>query len=414
MSHVNTTIGEWFRNRVGAVRRFPSRTKERLQRAKQYAGHERDVVSFLTKAAIAAVVAWFLANNLLGWPEATFAPFSAVLLMQSTVYSSVLNSARYTAAMVVGVAVSGVIYLVVGENLGTFTLLMLAGLGIGRWRRLGAQGQQVPTAAAFTYGAIISSGLSMVGQIVWTVLIGAGVGVTVNLFLAPPMRYRTAESGVGALSESMHSLLSDMATGLRESASDPEEERTSDWLYRARRMDETVTKARSAVQQADESVRFNPRRLITRSAAPRFSGYQLTVDALGRGVEQLRSIAAELERAAQGEDHYVPDGEFLRSYARLLDVAAEASRDLGQPAQSEAEAGEQSRGLDRHLQQGWQIYQELARYPGQHHEDTPERWPAYGALIMDAQRLVEEFDRAHRGGAVVPREPGGDGKRSDE
>lgn len=370
-----------------------------LCRAKDHGGHEREVVLLVVKSSIAAVVSWALANQL-GMSSATFAPFSALLVVQSTVYRSVLNSLRFVAAVLAGVIVAGAVGPLLGQHLGSFALLMLIGLLIGQWNRLGSQGAQVPVAAIFAYSSMSTGQLSMLGDIVLAVLLGAGLGVITNMVLAPPMRYRDAAQGVLEMSQSIREVLTDVAAGLRDGV--PSTEDAEDWLRRSRNLDETVSRARSSIEHGAESVQFNPRRLLmSRSATTSFAGYRTAADALSRAAEQVRSVTYELTFTARDERRGVDQyADFLNSYADLLDRAVEATDDLGHP---DNEDGTGYSGLDEHVEQGREIFRQLAAQVEDKEFDSPDQWPAYGALITNAQRLLDEFDHAQRCGAVPSR-----------
>ncbi len=367
-----------------------------LRRAKDHGGREREVVLLVVKSTIAAVASWALANQL-GMSSATFAPFSALLVVQSTVYRSVLNSLRFVAAVLAGVIVAGAVGPLLGQHIGSFALMIFVGLLIGRWNRLGSQGSQVPVAAIFAYSSISTGQLAMLGDIALAVLLGAGVGVLVNMLLAPPVRTRDAAQGVLEMSRSIREVLTDVAGGLRQGV--PSTEDAEDWLRRSRNLDRTLSRARSSIEHGAESVQFNPRRLLmSRSATTSFAGYRTAAEALSRAAEQVRSVTYELTFTARDEQRRGEQyAEFLQSYADLLDRAVEATDDLGQP---DNEDGTGYSGLDEHVEQGREIFRRLAEQVENKEFDSPDQWPAYGALITNAQRLLDEFDHAQRRGAV--------------
>lgn len=167
------------------------RMRQWWRRAWGSAGHERDTLLLTGKSALAATVAWVISYDLLQAQSPAFAPFSAVLIMQVTVYRSLLQSLRYVGAVVSGVAVQAALGFLVGPDLLTFVLVALVALVIGRWPALGSQGSQVVTAAFFAFSTYISATsnldkITQLGQIILLVLIGCGVGVVVNVAVVPP------------------------------------------------------------------------------------------------------------------------------------------------------------------------------------------------------------------------------------
>ena len=97
-------------------------------------------VLLIGKSTLAATIAWVISYYLLHAQSPAFAPFSAVLIMQVTVYQSLLQSSRYVGAVVAGVAVQAALGFLVGPGLLTFVLVALVALAIGRWPALGVAG----------------------------------------------------------------------------------------------------------------------------------------------------------------------------------------------------------------------------------------------------------------------------------
>ncbi|HEV7628390.1 MAG TPA: FUSC family protein, partial [Streptomyces sp.] len=263
---------------AGAV----ERTAQWLHRAAHADGSERHSLTLLGKSTLVAGFAWFIAHDVLHAQTPAFAPFSAVLIMQITVYQSLLQALRYVAAVCAGVGLQGAFGAVAGPNMVSFVFVALVAVTIGRWSRLGSQGPQVATAAFFafsTYAAAASQnqGLYELGQIVVLVLLGCGVGVVVNVLVLPPMRYRSAEHGIHALGQALYDLSCEISPALRDGKLD--KERTRHWRQRATYLGPMVAQAQSSVRTAWESIHYHPRRLMHRHR-PTFSGYQALVDAL--------------------------------------------------------------------------------------------------------------------------------------
>lgn len=102
----DSTAGE-----VSERRRRPA-LPGRMARVRQWWGralgsecHERTTVLLIAKGTLAATIAWVISYHLLHAQPPAFAPSSAVLIMQVTVYQSLLQSSRYVGAVVAGVAV---------------------------------------------------------------------------------------------------------------------------------------------------------------------------------------------------------------------------------------------------------------------------------------------------------------------
>lgn len=345
------------------------------------------------KSVIVGVVAWTLAEYVVASPQPTYAPFTALLIVQSTVYRSLLQSVQYVGAVVIGVFGAGVVEPVVGENIAAFAVMLFVSLLVGRWHRLGSQGLQVAVAGVFAYHAMAGAQLSMLWQIITMVLLGAGVALVVNLLLLPPVRYRTATEGLGELSLAIRTLLQDMSDGLSEGL--PERDTVADWLRRARELDRSVSKARYAIEVGAESLVYNPRRLVRRkhTTSASFVGYRTLVEALSRAGEQIRSICYGLLRTYDSQGLNSPDNDFLCPYAQLLGAVAETASEIGEANDEDNECNPFHRTLD----QGRQRHKELTE-----HVRNTSAWPSHTALLTDADRLLEEFSYAHVQGAVTP------------
>ncbi|MGV0791952.1 FUSC family protein [Mycolicibacterium sp. XJ1819] len=350
----------------------------------------RDTALMLLKAVVAATVAWVLATTVFGSNHATFAAFSAVMLVEMTVADSVAKAVRYTAAMLTGIALIGGAVWLWGVQLWLFPVTLLVALIIGRWHRLGGQGINVAVAAIFAYGVFAltgsgsSSGSPLPG-IVGMVVLGATVALLVSLLVAPPLRYRSARYAVESISASLTDLLSDITDAL--TGESPGEDATTDWRWRADGLAKTAGQARDTVDHAVRTTKLNPRRLLARDHTD-VAGHRVTIQALERIAQQLRWVTTGLERAVdRDEELQVQHNEFLRRYGVLLATVRDAVARTGslhtggdfaaQPLADEArrcraaldELGSQTRGDGL---------------------DEPTQWAVYGGLYTDAQRLCEE------------------------
>ncbi|MUL40377.1 hypothetical protein FZ103_04150 [Streptomonospora sp. PA3] len=361
-------------------------------------GAERTTLLLIVKSTLAGTIAWAVAYTAMQATAPAFAPFSAVLMIQVTVYQSLAQSVRYLAAVAAGVAVQGLVGFLTGAGLLTFALVTFIALVIGRWPRLGSQGSQVVTAAFFAFALYVTATstverASQLGQIILLVAIGCGIGVAVNVLVVPPMRFRSAEYGVRSLAHAMCDLLSDMYPALREVELD--QERTGQWRHRAAAMEGTVAQARSAVRTAEESVYYNPRRLLRRYryGTRSFSGYAGVVAALERVSYQLASVTRTLDQSVSATEDGPRRTEFFGLYGDFLAALAEVARQLSEVEQDRlAEQTDQLASLTRRAAECAQRLTETAEA-----EEAPRRLvddPAspYGTMLIEASRLRQEFE----------------------
>ncbi|POX37453.1 hypothetical protein C3486_28370 [Streptomyces sp. Ru73] len=363
-------------------------------------GHERYTVLLVAKSTLAATVCWVISYNLLQARSPAFAPFSAVLIMQVTVYQSLVQSLRYVGAVTAGVAVQAALGFLAGPDVLTFVLVAAIALTIGRWPALGAQRTQVATAAFFafsTYSAATTNTekITQLGQIILLVLIGCVVGVLVNLAVFPPMRYRSAEYGVRSLAHALCDLVSDVYPALRDG--DLSRERTEQWRSRGERAETLIAQARSGLHTARESMYYNPRRLLRRyRGAGGFQEYASVMEALERTLYQMASLTRSLDRWREDREEEARKGDgrddrgaFLLSYARFLESVSALTSVLAEL--EEESLADQARELCRLADEAERYRDEVADEAERQGLPLTDPQRPFGVLVIEATRLMEEF-----------------------
>ncbi|KUF13567.1 FUSC family protein [Streptomyces silvensis] len=355
-------------------------------------GHERDTVLLIGKCVLAATPAWWIAHALLDATSPAFAPFSAVLTMNVTIYRSVWQTLRYIAAVIVGVAVQAAIGFTAGPDLFAFVVVAAVALTLGQWPALGEQRSQVATAAFFAFSTYATATTNtdralQLGQIILLVLIGCGIGLVVNLCIAPPLRYRSAEQGLRTLAAEMASLLDDMADGL--GSGDVDAERAEQWRTAGERVQSAVGQARAGLSAAENSLPFNPRRLLpAHRGYLTFGRYRNALDALERAVYQLGSLTRSLGRWREAENTY--------TYAPVLEAYADFALRLRDIAHVIAELdsdtlAEQAEEMCRLANVAQEALQTVLNAAGEQELPLADSSRPYGVLVVEASRLMEEF-----------------------
>ncbi|MFD3420082.1 FUSC family protein [Streptomyces decoyicus] len=344
------------------------------------------------KSTLAATIAWVISHNLLNAQSPAFAPFSAVLIMQVTIYQSLVQSLRYVGAVVAGVAVQIALGFLVGPEVVTFALVALVALVIGRWPALGAQGGQVPTAAFFAFATYTSATgylekVTQLGQIVLLVLIGSVVALTVNLAVFPPMRFRSAEYSVRALAHALCDLLGDIHPVL--SAGELEAEQTEQWRARAAQTGELITQARAGMRTAQESLYYNPRRLFRRHRGRTgFENYGAVLEALERTLYQAASLTHSLDQWRDTETSYNYRA-FLERYGRFLASIGKSARLLS--ALNEDHLADQAEELCQLAERAQRYRRQVTEQAESDGLPLADPTRPYGVLVVEATRLMEEF-----------------------
>jgi hypothetical protein len=168
-----------------------------------------------------------------------------------------------------------------------------------------------------------------------------------------------------------------------------------DWLERARRLDRLVREARSTTEREEESLRLNPR------ASP--SALRIDPAALSRAVDSLehvavpcRSITATMLDAVSEDGQRLLTDDFLSTYADVLVDVAVAFEAL-----SDGETGDREvanlRGAVRAGGDKWRLLRSRIQSEQLAHRDS---LPTYGSRLVDAERILDELERAEASLAV--------------
>lgn len=285
------------------------------------------------KAVVAAAAAWLAGKHLAGHPEPYFAPLAALLGVYPTVVRSVQESLKYGAGFVIGAALAVPVGRLIGPTTLGIAVVLLAGMMVAGWRRLGDQSPQVAFTALF---ALLFGGHGVAGYVlprIGDVAIGLAVGLAVNALVFPPLYLRRGEDAVRELRDA----LGDAMEALAGVVVDPVEWGNL-WSARESRLVSVRRQARYAVEQAGSSLRANPR--------ARWWGYPVRLrdvpgtwessrrlNSLESVMASARSIAGTLRMASRGQDEGQPfDPAFRHAYAALLRAVGELVRDpSGEP-----------------------------------------------------------------------------------
>lgn len=361
-----------------------------MRRAVRGPGAERDDLILGAKSVVAAMVAWVLARYLLPPTVSTFAPFTALVSLQATVYRSVRGCVQYVLAMVVGAALAASLAAVAGIHGWSFGLLTLLALWVGRIRPFGDQGTQVAIIGFFAF----SSGqgrIDYIGYLAASVVIGALCGLAAHLVLAPARHVRHRQEDVADLYTGMSGRLAGLAEIFGED--DPDGERVRQWGRDWRRLSASCDRVQRTIATEIENSRLHPRPGVDAadSALPRAR------DALSvaqRAMDHLRSMTRSLDYALDsGEIKNLPVS-FRSGFSALLRSTATAMQEIGQASSTDPDR--LSDLLDA-------AAAELAAVQGRHQETagaSPEARSLHGSLLTDAGRILAELRSSRR--ALTP------------
>ncbi|MFF3089916.1 aromatic acid exporter family protein [Streptomyces nojiriensis] len=367
------------------MRRIWSAVTERadyLRRAARGAGAERDEVLLGAKTVVAAMAAWVLARYLLPPSVSTFAPFTALVALQATVYRSMRDCLQYVLAMAAGAALAASLAALAGVHGWTFGILTLVALCIGRIRRFGQQGTQVAIVGFFAF----SSGqgqIAYIGHLVASVGIGALCGLAAHLVLAPARHTHHRQQAVTDLYTTMAQRLNDLTDTLE--ASDPDREHLRQWRRDWHGLSAECEHIRHAIDTEIENGRMNPRRPIGGSAGDALPRAREAITVAERGMDHLRSMTRTLDYALDsGELGYLP-ATFRTRFSAVLRAVATAMEEIGQASPTDPDL------LDARIDEAAAELERVQR----HERTTPGTSPAVhalqGTLLTDAGRLLADL-----------------------
>jgi uncharacterized membrane protein YccC len=301
----------------------------------------QDQVRLAVKAAIAAVGAWALARYAVGQSGPYFAPLAALLGVYPTVARSLRQGIRYVAGFLLGVALAIPAGVLLGPEMAAIAIVVIGGVLISGWQRLGDLGPQVTFTALF---ALLLGGhqpLHYVTHRMVDVGIGVATGLAVNVLVFPPLQLRPAEHAIRQWGESIARALEDLSAAAADLDADADAGAgVKSWPRHDRQLSEAARRARTATRHARESLRWNPRARARRSV-PRPDGAVL--DSLEELTARTRAVARSLpdlaaaDRPGQagadraGQDQASAGHEqasFGRDYAAMLRSLADPVRQL--------------------------------------------------------------------------------------
>ncbi|MFJ6050298.1 aromatic acid exporter family protein [Streptomyces sp. NPDC092307] len=338
------------------------------------------------RSTAAAVISYVVALRLSSEPLPLTAPLTALLVVQVTLYSTLTTSIRRVNSVVVGVLIAIGFSALVGLTWWSLGLLILASLVVGHLVRVD---EFVPEVAI---SAMLVLGVTQVTDTAWDrvleTIIGAVVGLLVNLLLAPPVWVGPAGEAITDLARRMSRLLDHLG---EEPSGPARVEQAAARLHEARRLDNDIAQVDAALRQAEDSLRLNPRvkegllfRLVLRTG----------LDTLEICAVVLRVACRTLTDLARAR----PDGPLfepatataLREVLSHTAVAVESFAQLI-TAQVSANAEEAEARLTGELAVARAHRDRLAVLLLAAAREDPAHWQLSGALLTEIDRVLDEL-----------------------
>ncbi len=278
----------------------------------------------------AAVASYVVAKAIFPGTQPLTGPLTALLVVQVTLFSTLTTGLRRVLSVVSGVLVAVVFSSVVGLTWWSLGAVVAASIVIGQLLRLREHLLEVPISAMLVLG--VGSAETAAAARLTETLIGAAVGVLINVVFPPPLRSRDAGEAVERVALEAAGVLERVADELPAGAST---EQAAQWLADFRRIQTYVVRADQSVEAAGDSRRLNPRAVGTLDPQPVLrSG----LDALEHSTVSLRALFRSIvDGVGEGQEGY--DEELRGAFAVLLLDLAGCLRAFGALVRAEAGGG---------------------------------------------------------------------------
>ncbi|MBB4904990.1 FUSC family protein [Actinophytocola algeriensis] len=336
------------------------------------------------KAAVAAAIAYLVARQVHA-PQSFMAPYAAVFMMSETVYRSFAEAVRTVATLVLGVLLAFVTITVIPNVAIALPVAVFVGAAMGQWHRLGDSGIWIGVTALLMLAYGTAGNADYLQYRVIEGVLGAVIGLAVNMFVLPPLHLRAGRQAVEDVAAELEDLLHAVADGLRR---DWDDGHARLWQRRARQLEDVVRGAEHARGRGRESTRYNPRWLLRRGRETD-DGTQ-SLGSLYEVARQVQHITEALHAAAAGNAPVAGEW-FTGSYAELLDALAaavsthhDAETTRASPC-SVAEARDRSRSRRRELVERGELAKDGVRLD----------WSTQATLLLAVERACDAVLDGH-------------------
>jgi hypothetical protein len=348
------------------------------------------------RLSVAAAAAYVVAQRLSADAKPVTAALTALLIVQVTFFGTITETLRRIASVLAGVGVAIAASLLVGLTWWSLASIVLVSILVGQVLRLGPHLLEVPISAMLIFAAG-GAGVNALDRVVET-LIGAAVGLLVNVIAPQRPRVRSAGMAVERFAEAIAQLLDRVASGLGDGPVSPD--LADAWLDETRTLSRRVELIERELDEASESRRLNPRAVGTPDATP---DLRTGLQALEHAAIALRAVFRSL---AEGPD---PTGDEARpddsadddlreAISVLIADIANAVRDFGALVRAEGdEIGETHVAeLEEALEAAREARVRLTELLLIDPHEAVGLWQRRGSLLAGVERVLAELDAEER------------------
>ena len=280
----------------------------------------------LTGAAVAAFV---VAQVLFPGTLPILAPLTALLVVEVALKDIVTSGLQRIASVTAGVLVAVGFSSVVGLTWWSLGILLAVAILIGQVLRLGPHALEVPISAMLVL-AVGGASAAATDRIAET-LVGAAVGVLVNVVFPPAVRSDQAAAAVHRYARELGLLLSVAAEELREPVTEAQAAR---WMQSARDLTRQVPRIDQELQDMQHSRRLNPRALAVPDTG---RNLRADLDSLEHTTVAVRSMFRSILDGVRDDPNPDPEAgaELRRVFSALIAEIGLAVKAFGDLARAE-------------------------------------------------------------------------------
>ena len=341
----------------------------------------------------AGVIAYLLTVQLTDGAVDLTGALTALLVVQASAYSTVQMGVVRVGDVLTGVLVAVALSAWVGLTWWSLGLAIAASLLLAAVLRLGEQALETPISAMLVLGV---GGQEIAAETrVVTTLIGAGVGVALNLLLPPRVPTGAAVSAVRRVASMQAKSLLTASTAMAERPIT--RGAVSAWLDQARNVGEVAERASTNVSALRDVRRLNTRAIGTADVEP---ALRSGLDALSYSLLAVRALFTIMLKEAP--EHETPDdgyGDEVRAaFAVVLHNVADCLEAFGALVEAEARGvdDEVERRLAESLEQAREARAILTELLFVDARAETSLWLLRGSILTAVEQILEPLNLEDR------------------
>ncbi|WP_127794524.1 aromatic acid exporter family protein [Agromyces sp. LHK192] len=270
----------------------------------------------VAKAAVATIAAWLIAGWLIPGPLPVFAAIAALLVVQPSVNQSLGKAIERSVGVILGVLVATGLSFVLGDASWVVLVAIMVALVIAWALRMTAgTANQVAISAMLVLALGGTSPQYALDRVLET-LIGAVIGIIVNVVIVPPVALRPARADLSLLGGELAGSLERLASALESPQGAREMQQT---MIEARLLRPMRDAADASISAAEESLMLNPRRSAHRGE---LAEDRALLDRIGPIVTQVIGMTRAVV------DHYDPSLADEPTVAAIAEQLRRAAHDV--------------------------------------------------------------------------------------